>query len=490
MISIIPSVGGMVLFYWAKTRKCLQTVSSLFDKIKIINSDGRAISLIHILGHRVSLPLALSGGFLLLIIIGAILLSLPASAAQGVHTNISDAFFVATSAVCVTGLTTVTTATHWSFFGQVVLMCLIEVGGLGFMTFAVMFNNLLRRRMNFATRILTEEAMGLDHLSQVKIVFLVIRLSLIIQLSGTFLLLMDFGPRYGLVKGAWYSLFHTVAAYCNAGFDLFGPSLVGLNRDPYVLMVIASLICLGSFGFLVWSDLITYHQTHRLSLHTQLALESGAIIIVVSIIAFFLSDHNLSQFSGQLNSGQRVANTIFLAVTPRTAGFFSISYTRLSTTGIMITIILMFIGGTPGSTAGGIKTTTVSLLALQSWATFRGKEPVFHHRRFSRKNISRALTLFFVAISLLLLATLILLATQPLPRHEAITMVIFEVVSAVGTVGLTLGLTSHLTLLGKFIIMALMFIGRVGIFTFMYSLFRTQPAEETIKYPEEEIIVG
>lgn len=254
--------------------------------------------------------------------------------------------------------------------------------------------------------------------------------------------------------------------------------------------MIALLICLGSFGFLVWSDLLTYHHTHRLSLHTQLALTSGAIIIVVLIIGFLLSDHNLAQFSKSLTSGQRFANTIFLAITPRTAGFFSIPYNRLSTTGLMITIILMFIGGTPGSTAGGIKTSTISLLALQSWATFRGKEPVFHHRRFTHENIFRALTLFFVAISLLLVSTLILLATQPLPSHEAITEVIFEVVSAFGTVGLTLGLTPHLTLLGKFIIMALMFIGRVGIYTFMYSLFRTEPVKERIKYPEEEIMIG
>lgn len=447
-------------------------------------------AVIHIFGHRISFPVALTSGFLILIIIGGLLLSLPLAAAKGVHTNLSDAFFVSTSAVCVTGLTTVTTASHWSFWGQLVLICLVEVGGLGFMTFAVMLTNLLRRRISFTTRILTEEAMGLDHPSQVKLVFLVIRLSLIIQLGGSLLLWLDFGPRFGWLKGLWYSIFHTIAAYCNAGFDLFGPSLVGLNQDPYVLMVIALLICLGSFGFLVWSDLLAYHQTHRLSLHTQLALTSGAIIIVASIIAFLLSDHNLAQFSKSLTGGQRFVNTIFLAITPRTAGFFSIPYNRLSTTGIMITIVLMFIGGTPGSTAGGIKTSTISLLALQSWATFRGKEPVFHHRRFSQENISRALTLFFVAISLLLVASLILLATQPLPRHEAITEVMFEVVSAFGTVGLTLGLTPHLTLLGKFIIMALMFIGRVGIFTFMYSLFRTEPTKESIKYPEEEIIIG
>ena len=358
------------------------------------------------------------------------------------------------------------------------------------MTFAVMLTNLLRRRISFTTRILTEKAMGLGHPLQVKLVFLVIRLSLIIQLAGSLLLWLDFGPRYGWFKGLWYSIFHTIAAYCNAGFDLFGSSLVGLNQYSYVFMVIALLICLGSLGFLVWSDLLAYHHTHRLSLHTQLALTSGAIIIVASVIVFLLSDHNLSQFSNSLTGGQRFSNTIFLAITPRTAGFLSIPYNHLSMTGIIITIVLMFIGGTPESTASGINTSTISLLALQSWATFRGKELVFHHRCFAQENIFRALTLFFVAISLLLVASLVLLATQPLPRHEAITEAMFEVVSAFGTVGLTLGLTSYLTLLGKFIIIALMFIGRVGIFTFMHSLFRTEPSKESIKYPEEEIIIG
>lgn len=443
------------------------------------------------LGHRrLSFPTVLTVSFLLMILIGSSLLMLPIAGAHGQATDFIDALFVSTSAVCVTGLTTVTTATHWSFFGQVVLAILVEVGGLGFMTFAVMLANLMRHRLSFGARMLTEESLNLDHPSQLRVIRLIIRLSLLIQLGGAALLFCDFGPRFGWAKGLWYSVFHAVTAYCNAGFDLFGPSLVGLNHDPFVLMVIALLICAGSFGFLVWRDILTYHRRHRITLHTRLALVSGGLILGLSIIAFLISEHNLSQFSDRLNAGQRLANTIFLAVTPRTAGFFSVPYPQLSTAGLIITIVLMFIGGTPGSTAGGIKTNTVAVLFLQCIATFRGQEASFHHRRFAREDVTRALTLFVSAIGLLLLAVLILAMTQPLPTHDGVTAVIFEAVSAFGTVGLTLGLTPHLTILGKLIIILLMFIGRVGLYTFMFSIFHNHSTTHTYCYPKERIIIG
>lgn len=447
-------------------------------------------ALITIFGRRHSFPTVLTWSFLILIIIGGLLLALPVSSTTGHPTALSDSLFVSTSAVCVTGLTTVTTATHWSFFGQVVLISLVEVGGLGFMTFAVMLSNMMRQRMGLGARMLTQEALNLDHPSQLRVVKLIIRLSLLIQLGGALLLFCDFGPRYGLAKGLWFSIFHTIAAYCNAGFDLFGPSLVGLNNDPYVLMVIAGLICMGSFGFLVWRDLLTYRVRHRLTLHTRLSLVTGGIILLASIVGFLITERDLSQFSRHLNGAQRFFNTIFLAVTPRTAGFFSVPYTKITSAGIILTIILMFIGGTPGSTAGGVKTTTISILAISSVATFRGRDATFQHRRFTQNNIMRAMTLFFTAITLILVATVILTMTQPLPQHGGITEAVFEATSAFGTVGLTLGLTPHLNLLGKIVIMALMFIGRVGIYTFMYTLFKTQSPRHTFRYPEEGIMIG
>ncbi|GAA0037557.1 TrkH family potassium uptake protein [Lactobacillus amylovorus] len=433
--------------------------------------------MIHLFHRRITFSLALTIGFLIMILIGSILLSLPFADKAGQATAYSDALFTATSAVCVTGLSTVTTATHWSFFGQLVIMILVEVGGLGFMTFAVMLSNFAHQRMSLGARMLTGEALNLNHLSQFRVVRLIIRLSLVIQLIGAGLLFIALEPQLGLGKGIWYSLFHSVAAYCNAGFDLFGPSLEQLNNNPYVLTVIMLLIGAGSFGFLVWRDLLTYNIRHKITLHTRFALTVGLIILVLSIIGFLFSEQNLKQFSGSLNGVDRFFNTLFLAVTPRTAG-------------IAITIILMFIGGTPGSTAGGVKTSTIGILFLQSIGTFTGKEPAFSHRRFTRDNINRALTLFFSAILLIILATLLLTMTQPSLGHNGVTKAVFEAVSAFGTVGLTLGLTPHLNLFGKIIIMALMFIGRVGIYTFMYSIFKSHPTKQSYRYPEEEIIIG
>lgn len=446
--------------------------------------------MIHLFHRRITFSLALTIGFLIMVLIGSILLSLPFADKAGQATAYSDALFTATSAVCVTGLSTVTTATHWSFFGQLVIMILVEVGGLGFMTFAVMLSNFAHQRMSLGARMLTGEALNLNHLSQFRVVRLIIRLSLVIQLIGAGLLFIALEPKLGLGKGIWYSLFHSVAAYCNAGFDLFGPSLEQLNNNPYVLTVIMFLIGAGSFGFLVWRDLLTYHIRHKITLHTRFALTVGLIILVLSIIGFLFSEQNLKQFSGSLNGVDRFFNTLFLAVTPRTAGFFSVPYSKLSTAGIAITIILMFIGGTPGSTAGGVKTSTIGILFLQSIGTFTGKEPAFSHRRFTRDNINHALTLFFSAILLIILATLLLTMTQPSLGHNGVTKAVFEAVSAFGTVGLTLGLTPHLNLFGKIIIMALMFIGRVGIYTFMYSIFKSHPTKQSYRYPEEEIIIG
>ena len=240
--------------------------------------------MIHLFHRRITFSLALTIGFLILILIGSILLSLPFADKAGKATAYSDALFTATSAVCVTGLSTVTTATHWSFFGQLVIMILVEVGGLGFMTFAVMLSNFAHQRMSLGARMLTGEALNLNHLSQFRVVRLIIRLSLVIQLIGAGLLFIALEPKLGLGKGIWYSLFHSVAAYCNAGFDLFGPSLEQLNNNPYVLTVIMLLIGAGSFGFLVWRDLLTYHIRHKITLHTRFALTVGLIILVLSII--------------------------------------------------------------------------------------------------------------------------------------------------------------------------------------------------------------
>lgn len=441
--------------------------------------------------HQLSLPKALTLGFLIIILIGSILLSLPISAQSGHATSPMTAFFTATSATCVTGLTLVNTALHWSLFGQVVLLFLMEIGGLGFMTFTVMLFLFMRRRMRLSTRLLAQESLNLENLSQLSVIKLIIRLSLVIQLAGSVLLFIDFYPRFGLLKGAWMSLFHAVSAFCNAGFDLFGNSLESYANDPYVLSVMAVLIIAGSFGFLVWQDLLLFHQKRHLSLHTKLALRTGSILMILSAVIYFLTEDNLSQLSGQLSAPARAMNTIFMAITPRTAGLTTFSYNHLSMAGVAVTIFLMFVGGTPGSTAGGVKTTTIGLLTLQSIATLKGRRDTeFGHRRFTQENVFRALTLIFVALTILAIAILLLAATQPIPKSAGLEYVTFEALAAFGTTGISLGLTPHLTLLGQLIIMALMFIGRVGIYTVMFSILNADRKQNGYRYPEESVLIG
>lgn len=440
---------------------------------------------------RFSLPKLLTMGFLVIILVGTVLLSLPIATQSGHATAVLDALFTTTSATCVTGLTLVNTAIHWSIFGQTVILFLMEIGGLGFMTFTVMLFLFMRRRMRLTTRLLAQESLNLENLSQLNVIKLIIFLSLIIQMIGSGLLFIDFYPRYGLSKVLWFSVFHSVSAFCNAGFDLFGNSLENFASDTYLLSVMAILIIAGSFGFLVWQDLLLFPKRHRLTLHTKLALGTGSSLMWLSIAVYLMTEGNLSQLAGHLSTFHRVVNTVFMAITPRTAGLITLPYNQLSIAGVAFTTFLMFIGGTPGSTAGGIKTTTLGLLTIQSIATLRGKrEATFGHRRFTQDNVFRALTLIFVALVILATATLILCATQPIPKNSGLEYVTFEVLAAFGTTGISLGLTPHLTILGKLIIMFLMFIGRVGLYTVMFSILNADRKQPSYRYPEESVLIG
>lgn len=441
--------------------------------------------------YRLSFSKALTFGFLIVIAIGTLLLMLPIAIKPGEDPSFMTAFFTATSATCVTGLTLVDTATHWSLFGQLVITALIEIGGLGFMTFAIMMFLFARQKIRLSARLLAQESLNLQSPAQITIVNLIVGLSLIIQALGALLLWPDFGHRFGLIKGLWYSIFHSISAFCNAGFDLFGNSLALFADDTYVLFIMAVLIIAGSFGFLVWRDLLLYRKKHRLSLHTSLALSTGAIILLLSLMSYFLTENNLAAQFPHMSVEHRFINTVFMAITPRTAGLTTFSYQNLSPAGIAVTVILMFIGGTPGSTAGGIKTTTVGLLTLQSIATLKGqRDTVFGRRRFKEENIFRALTLVFVAFAILAAAILLLCLTQHLLANFTLEDIIFEVMAAFGTTGISMGVTPHLNLFGKLIIMALMFIGRVGIYTVMFTVLNAHPKQKNYRYPEEGVLIG
>lgn len=431
-------------------------------------------------------------GFVFLITIGTVLLSLPVATNGMRGTSFIDTVFTATSATCITGLTVVNTAEHWSIFGQVIILGLAEIGALGYMTFAVLLFNLMRRNLDLSTQLMVKESLNLENLSDIKSVMTyVVGLSALFQIGGSLLLAVDFVPRYGWVRGLYISVYHAVMSFCNAGFDVFGDSLMCFRNDSYLLLVTIILIIGGGLGFLVWRDLLLFHERKRLTLNSKLTLTTTGALFVIGFLLLLVMEHNLSILPAHTSWLNRTINTLFLSVTPRTAGLITVPTNSLQSGSIFLIMILMFVGGTPGSTAGGIKTTTFGVLMLQSIAQLRGKKDVeFSRRRFSASNINRALLLIFLASIVMVVATLILTQTEKIPKGFGLEYILFEVLSAFGTVGLSLGLTPHLTVIGKLVIMLLMFIGRVGIFTSLYSLSKRQTTVNKIRYPEENILIG
>ncbi|WP_283679036.1 TrkH family potassium uptake protein [Lentilactobacillus sp. Marseille-Q4993] len=440
---------------------------------------------------RLELPRILTLGFIVIILIGTLLLSLPVAAKSGHATNYLDSFFTATSATCITGMTVVNTALHWSLFGKIVILSLVEIGGLGFMTFAVLLFIFLRRKVDLKTSLLTQQSLNLQSAANIYgIVRLVVVFSMAIQALGTVLLFVDFYPRYGFWKGLGFSIFHSISAFCNAGFDLYDDSLTRFATDPYILIVLSLLIIAGSLGFIVWKDILFYKEDHRLSLHTKLALTTYLGLVVISFFVYLITERNFADQHG-LTTFQRIVDTYFISVTPRTAGFYIFDYHSFSDAGVLFTVVLMFIGGTPGSTAGGVKTTTVGILLIKVWSILRGhRDATFMGRRFSDDNVNRSLTLGFLVTVVLVIACLALLITESVPRHMGLEYVFFDVVSAFGTTGLSLGLIPKLTVIGKLIFCVLMFMGRVGIFTVMYSVLNSTNNDDEFRYPEENVMIG
>lgn len=433
-------------------------------------------------------------GFGGIILIGSLLLTLPVFSQSGKGTPFIDTLFTATSATCVTGLTTLTTNEHWNMGGQLIILSLIEIGGLGFMMMPFIFFALMKKRVGLLTRIILQESLNLDSLSGVmKLMFYIFRFAMGFQLLGAILLAFDFIPTYGVAKGLWYSIFHSISAFCNAGFDLFGDSLIGFKDNAYVLLVISGLIIAGGLGFIVWQDLMNFRRTKKLSLHSKLALTVSISLLIIGTLVFYVSESGGDSITEGSSAIDRFANMFFMSVTARTAGYFSVDYGNVSQAGILFTIVLMFIGGTPGSTAGGLKTTTFGVLLIQTISMLKGREHAEVFRRTIRPSVvSRALTLFFITLSLCIAVTMLMSVTEILPQYRGIEYLLFETFSAFGTVGLTMGLTSSLSLMGKLLIIGLMYIGRVGILTVGFSL--TMRLMKTngghYKLPEESVMIG
>ncbi|MGG7143718.1 TrkH family potassium uptake protein [Clostridium nigeriense] len=427
-------------------------------------------------------------GFLVLVLIGAVLLTLPISSKSGEGTNFLDAMFTSTSAVCVTGLITLNTSTHWSIFGQIVIMILIEIGGLGFMSFAVLLSLILGKKITLRERLVMQEAMNTHSIQGlVKMVKYILIFTVSVQFFGSLLLSTQFIPVYGLTKGIFYSIFHSISAFCNAGFDLFGTSLVNFSNNFVVILVISALIIIGGLGFAVLLEIYEFKRIKNFSIHSKLVLITTGILIFTGFILMLLFEYSNPETIGYMNIRDKFLNSFFASVSPRTAGFNSVSTSDMTLASKFLTIILMFIGGSPGSTAGGLKTVTFSILVLTVISVIKGREDTeVFGRRFTKEIVYKAFTIAFIGISLVIIVTMILSYTEV---GVSFIDLFYESVSALGTAGLTLGVTPKLSLVGKILIMFMMYLGRVGPLTVMLALTRKKK-KSGYKYPEGKILIG
>lgn len=429
-------------------------------------------------------------GFALVIIVGSLLLSLPAASANGTRTPYVDCLFTATSATCVTGLVTVDTGTHWNYFGKTVIMCLIQTGGLGFMSFATLFALIIGKKITLKNRMIMQEALnsfnmqGLVRMSRYILLF-----TFSVEGIGALLLSTTFIPQFGIGKGIYYSIFHSVSAFCNAGFDLIGNfrSLTPYAENSVVILTIGALIVIGGLGFYVWQELYTLKDLKRVSLHTKVVLASTSILIVGGAILMFAFEFNNPGTIKNMPLRGKILSSLFASITPRTAGFNSISTSDMSPAGRFLTIILMFIGGSPGSTAGGIKTTTATLMLMTVISVIRGRQDTeILKKRIGKDIIDKAIAITLIGFSLIVTVVMILSITE---KGASLEYILYETTSAFGTVGLTLGLTPKLSTIGRIILSFVMYSGRVGPLTLAMALSKKSNST-SIRYPEDKILVG
>jgi trk system potassium uptake protein TrkH len=424
--------------------------------------------------------------FLILIILGTVLLMLPISSRERCMTSFSDSLFTAVSATCVTGLVIKDTATYWSLFGQAVILILIQIGGMGVITVGLAVIRASGKKIGLWQRSTMQESISAPRVGGiVKLTGFIIRTSLIIELTGAVLMAPVFCRDFGLLKGIWYSLFHSISAFCNAGFDLMGvrerfSSLTSYGGNPYLCTVIMLLIIIGGIGFLVWNDIGTHRfKIRKYSLQSKVVLLTSLILIVLPAVYFFFFEY------GNLGTGERIVSSLFQSVTTRTAGFNSQNLSLMDESGNAIMIALMLIGGSPGSTAGGIKTATFAVLFVAAVTVFSRRNDVqCFKRRISEETVRTAGAILFSYLALFLGSGIVISKIENLPLLSCL----FETSSAIGTVGLTLGITGQVSLVSRAILMILMFFGRVGALTLIYAALPS--ADNNSRLPLEKISVG
>jgi trk system potassium uptake protein len=438
-------------------------------------------------------PQILVLGFALIILIGALLLTLPVSNTGGRTLPFIDALFTATSATCVTGLVVVDTGTNFTIFGQLVIIALIQVGGLGFMTMSTLIAFMFRKRISLKERLILQEALNQNSVEGiVRLIRKVLIYSLTIEATGALIFAIRWSFDMPVGQAVYYGLWHAVSFFNNAGFDLFGritgpfSSLTAYVDDAVVNVVTMALIVLGGIGFVVLSDLLEYREKKRLSLHTKVVLTATGALIFFGAVVIYAFEYTNPATLGPLNGFSKVLAAFFQSVSPRTAGANTIDIGSMRQASQFFMVILMFIGASPGSTGGGIKTTTFTILVGAMIAMVRGKdEIVLYRHRLAKDRIYKAVTLTLFALVLVTMVAMVLSTTEGHP----FLMILFETTSAFGTVGLTMGLTTKLTIVGKIMLSLMMFIGRLGPLTLAYAL-QPKPEKELFRYPEGRITIG
>ena len=425
-----------------------------------------------------------------IILMGSVLLTLPIASRDGHSAGFLNALFTSTSATCVTGLVVFDTGIQWSGFGQIVIISLIELGGLGFMSAASMVVFMFRRKVGLRQRMLMAQALSVDDMNDVvKLQKWVIFGSLSIQLTGAIILMLRFLPDYGLRRAVIWGVFHAVSAFCNAGFDIFGTgqSLVTLNNDPVVLITLMMLIVVASLGFFVWEEVVRLRRFKKFSVYTKLVLIMTGILILLGAALFLIFEWNNPATFGNMGPGQKVLNAFFQSVTLRTAGFAAVDQGGLSAAGKGLSIVWMLIGGSSGSTAGGIKTVTFLVLLLFIWNRARGRSTVTVFRRsVPDGKVLDAMTIVGIMITLAISGAVVVCATSSVGFTDAL----FETVSALATVGLTTGVTTGLSVIGKLLIIIFMYFGRVGVLTLSLGFLMGDRAEDRFRYAHTNLLIG
>lgn len=431
--------------------------------------------------------------FLGIILLGTGLLMLPVSSRSGEPCQFLPALFTATSATCVTGLTPFDTWTQWSGFGQTVLLCLIEIGGLGFMSAATLVIFLFRRKVGLRQRMVIAQALSLNEMDGVvRLQRMVIFGSLGVEAAGALILTLWFWPKYGFACALRWGVFHSISAFCNAGFDIFGSmkpgsSLLLFQNDPVVLLTLGTLVVLGGLGFLVWQDVAEKRSWKKLTVYSRLVLLATAILIVSGWALICILEWNNPETLGNLSVGSKLLGGLFQSITLRTAGFDAINQAGLTQGGKAVSMVLMLIGGSSGSTAGGLKTVTFLVVLLFIWARARGRSNVsVFCRTIPQEQALNAMTISLIMVLLSVLGGIFVCATSPVSFTDGL----FESISALATVGLTAGATGLLSVPAKILIIIFMYFGRVGVLTISLGFLMGNQAVERFRYAETSLLIG